>query len=255
MGNIFKLASILFIVAGIAAGSLAFYNSFTKPAIEKLKAENEAKARGYVLQGLFPDEMIKDLIYDEGEIEVNGIKEKFWKVKTPESNQYKALVFLSKGMGFSGVVETMVGTDMNFNINGIKVLKHTETPGLGAEAQTIKYGDEKPFFEDWFKDKNSLKVIVVNDDPNSADKVQSITGATITTRAVCNSINKYAELVKAQLGTQQTGQIVVDPSKVVAVDQEALMKAREEAAKKRAQEEANAAETAEETAPEGGSNE
>lgn len=231
MGNIIKLSSILFFVAGIAAGSLAFYNSFTKPEIAKLKAENEAKARGYVLKGLFTDEQIKTLIYDEGEIEVQGAKEKFWKVKTPDSNQYKALVFLAKGMGFSGVVETMVGTDMNFKINGIKVLKHTETPGLGAEAQTIKYGEDKPFFEGWFKEKNSLKVVVVKDDPGSNDKVQSITGATITTRAVCNSINKYAELVKKQMGAVQ-GQIVIDPSKVVAVDREAIMKARAEAAAK-----------------------
>ncbi|MBN2790227.1 MAG: FMN-binding protein [Candidatus Delongbacteria bacterium] len=251
MGNIIKLSSILFFVAGIAAGSLAFYNSFTKPEIAKLKAENETKARGYVLQGLIPDDQIPGLIYEEGQIEINGMKEKFWKVKTPGSNQYKALVFLAKGQGFSGVVETMVATDMNFKINGIKVLKHTETPGLGAEAQTVKYGDTKPFFEGWFKEKNSLNVIVEKDDPNSADKVQSITGATITTRAVCNSINKYAELVKKQMGAVQ-GQIVIDQSKVVSVDREAIMKARAEAAAKA---EAEKDTTVTEDTPEGGKDE
>lgn len=252
MGNIFKLSFILFIVAGIAAGSLAFYNSFTKPAIAELNAKKEKEARGYVLKGLFPEEQIADLVYEEAEFEVNGQIEKFWKVKTHDSNQYKALVFLAKGMGFSGVVETMVGTDMNFKINGIKVLKHTETPGLGAEAQTIKYGDDQPFFETWFKDKNSLKVVVVNDDPASNDKVQSITGATITTRAVCNSINKYAELVKKQMGKVQ-GQIVIDPEKVVAVDKEAILKARAAAAAK-AEAEKDTAVT-EDTPEEGGKDE
>lgn len=253
MGNIFKLSFILFIVAGIAAGGLAFYDSYTKPAIAKLKAENEAKARGYVLQGLFTDEQIETLVYDEGEVEINGIKEKFWKVKTSDSNQYKALVFLAKGMGFSGVVETMVGTDMNFKINGIKVLKHTETPGLGAEAQTVKYGESNPFFEGWFNEKSSLEVVVVNDDPNSAHKVQSITGATITTRAVCNSINKYAELVKKQMGAA-TGQLVIDQSKVVAAPQDAIMKARAAAAAKKDSVSTDETVVTEET-PEGGNDE
>ncbi len=252
MGNIIKLSTILFLVAGIAAGGLAFYNGITKPAIAKLKAENEAKARGYVLEGLFSEDQIPNLVYEEGEIEINGMKEKFWKVKISESDpQYKAVVFLAKGMGFSGVVETMVGADMNFKINAIKVLKHTETPGLGAEAQVIKYGEDKPFFEGWFKEKNSLKVVVVNDDVNSKHKVQSITGATITTRAICQSINKYAELVKQQLGNIPR-QLVVDQAKVIAAPREAILKARAEAAaKKKAEEEAKVVEDT----PEGGKHE
>ncbi|NOR46004.1 MAG: FMN-binding protein [Candidatus Delongbacteria bacterium] len=251
MGNIIKLSSILFFVAGIAAGSLAYYNSITKPAIAKLKAANEEKARAYVLQGLFSEEQISNLIYEEGEIDLDGTIEKFWRVKATESGQYKALVFLSKGMGFSGLIETMVGTDMNFKINAIKVLKHTETPGLGAEAQTIKYGEDKPFFEGWFTEKNSLKVVVVNDDLNSKDKVQSITGATITTRAICRSINKYAELVKKQMGNMPR-QLVIDRSKIVAVDREAIMKARAEAAAKA---EAEKDTVVTEDTPEGGKDE
>ncbi|MDA3885627.1 MAG: FMN-binding protein [Candidatus Delongbacteria bacterium] len=251
MGNIIKLSAILFFVAGIAAGGLAFYNSFTKPAIAKEKLKNETDARGYVLQGLFTEEQMSNLIYEEGEIYLDGTIEKFWKVKTPDSDQYKALIFLAKGMGFSGVVETMVGTDMNFKINGIKVLKHTETPGLGAEAQTVKYGEDKPFFEGWFTNKSSLDVVVVNDDPNSKDKVQSITGATITTRAVCKSIKKYSELVKQQLGNMPR-QLVIDQAQVVAAPKEAILKARAEAAAKKEAEEK--VEVVEDT-PEGGKDE
>lgn len=228
MGNIIKLSAILFFVAGIAAGTLAFYNSFTKSEILKLKAQTESEARQYVLKGLFPDEALAALIYDEDEFELDGKKEKFWKVRQTESDQiYKAFVFLSKGQGFSGVVETMVGIDTAFNINTIKVLKHTETPGLGAEAQTIKYGETKPFFETWFSGKNSMKVVVEKDDSASKDKVQSLTGATITTRTVCNSIKKYALAVKTRMDELQATPktIQVDPSQVIEVDIEALLKA------------------------------
>ncbi|MDA3839126.1 MAG: FMN-binding protein [Candidatus Delongbacteria bacterium] len=258
MGNIIKLSAILFFVAGIAAGSLAFYNSITKPEIAKLKAKNEKIARAYVLQGLFTEDQMSTLIYEEGEIDLDGTKEKFWKVKTSETGQYKALVFLAKGMGFSGVVETMIGTDLNFKINGIKVLKHTETPGLGAEVLTKKYEDiqkhgdnAKPFFEGWFAEKSSLKVVVVNDDLNSKDKVQSITGATITTRAVCKSINKYAELVQKQMGNMPR-QLVIDQAQVVAAPKDAILKARAEAAAK-AEAQKNTVVT--EDTPEGGKDE
>lgn len=240
MGNIFKLSLILFLVAGIAAGTLAFYNSFTKPEIEKLNAKLEAEAKQYVLKGLFADEALETLFYEEGEIEIGGKTEKFWKVKEKESDPApKAYVFLSKNQGFSGVIETMVGTNEDFVINGIKVLKHSETPGLGAESQTIKYGETEPFFERWFKGKNSLKVVVEKDDSTSPDKIQSLTGATITTRAVCESIKSYASAVNAKKGSGTPQTITVDPSKVIEVDIEKL---RREQAEKEAAEGQNSGE-------------
>lgn len=229
MGNILKLSGILFFVAGIAAGSLAFYNSFTKPEIEKLKSKLESEAKQYVLKDLFDAEVLENLVYEEDEIEIGGKKEKFWRVKEKASDsQPKAYVFLSKNQGFSGIVETMVGTDMNFKISGIKVLKHTETPGLGAESQTIKYGEDEPFFERWFKGKNSLKVVVEKDDSISPDKIQSLTGATITTRAVCEGIKSYAEAVSRKKGSGTPLTITVDPSKVIEVDIEKLRKEQAE---------------------------
>ncbi|MFO7811139.1 MAG: RnfABCDGE type electron transport complex subunit G [Candidatus Delongbacteria bacterium] len=226
MGNTLKLSGILFLVAGIAAGTLAFYNSFTRPEIEKLNRKLEKEARQYVLKGLFDESVMDDLIYEEVEYNVGGgKKEKFWKVKEhPSDKDYKAYVFLSKKQGFSGVIETMVGTDEEFGINRIKVVKHTETPGLGAEVQTKKYGEKEPYFEKWFRGKNSLKVVVEKDNPSSKDRVQSLTGATITTRAVCESIQEYAEYIQKAVGPARKKimirkeTVVPDPKHVIEVD-------------------------------------
>jgi len=225
MGNILKLSVILFLVAGIAAGTLAFYNSFTKPAIEKLKAETETKAREYVLNGLVPEDKIGSVLYEKDSLEIQkGSFEFFYKVKENESSpNHIAYIFLAKGSGFSGVVETMVCTDSQFRINRIKVLKHTETPGLGAEAQTVKYGEDDPFFEGWFKGKSSLKVVVEKDDSASPDRVQSLTGATITTRAVCKSIVSYSELLKKYIEQQVPVIFVGDAESVVSYDHEKVM--------------------------------
>jgi electron transport complex protein RnfG len=133
----------------------------------------------------------------------------------------------------------MVGTDANFRINTVKVLKHTETPGLGAESQTVRYGEEEPYFETRFKGDDPLIVIVEKDDNDEFDNVESLTGATITTRAVCSSINKYAAAVKEKLAAPPV--IYVDPENIISVE-EILKKHKEEEAAKAEAEKSGGAE-------------
>ena len=195
MGNIFKLSAILFFVAAFAAGLLAFYNSLTAPVIKEMNKAKEEKARKYVM----PDAVeFKAVNYASDE------NDKYYEAHDKDGETI-GFVYLSRKNGFSGMVETMVGTDTDFKIIDIKVVKHSETPGLGAESQKIKYGEEKPFFEKWFIGKNALKVVVEKDDNKSADKVQSITGSTITTRAVCRGINIYSEMVKETIEKNKGG--------------------------------------------------
>jgi len=191
MGNILKMSFILFAVAAFAAGLLAYFNGFTKPQIEKIKLENEKQARLYVI----PDAK------EFEEVAINDITgENFYKALDAEKKVI-GYVFVAKGPGYSGSVETMVGMDTEFKIINIKVIKQTETPGLGAECQTIKFGSDHPYFEDWFKGKTAMNVVVVKDDQNSADKIQSLTGSTITTRSVCKAISHYAKAVQSSAGT------------------------------------------------------
>lgn len=230
MGNILKLSGILFLVAGIAAGTLAFYNAFTKPEIDKLNARLEAEAKQYVLEGMFKPGEMDDLYYEEVDVEVNGRQEKFWKVKKSASHpDHKAFVFLTRQRGFDGIIETMVGTDKNLKINRIKVINHSETPGLGAEVSTVRYGEDEPYFETWFKGKSALKVVVEKDDPSSEDRVQSITGATITTKAICDGINEMALVIdQFRKTTAAPKKILVDPKHVVEVDFSKLREDQEE---------------------------
>ena len=189
MGNIFKLSATLFLFTAIAAGTLSFYNGLTKPLIKELGKKKSEKARKYVFK---PD--TAGISFKSEKFGKDGKEEYF--VVSDAAGQQVGYVFTAKGNGFSGVVETMVGTDNDFKIKGIKVLKHSETPGLGAEVGTVRYGEDEPFFEGWFRGKNAENVVVFKDDANSPDKVDAITGATITTRAVCNSIKKYASEIK-----------------------------------------------------------
>jgi len=96
--------------------------------------------------------------------------------------------FQTAGQGYSSStdVTTMVGINLNMKIEKIKIIKQQETPGLGANCA-------KPEFAQRYvsKDPSTMKV-----DKDGGD-IQSITGATITTRAVTNSIrDKFLTLKK-----------------------------------------------------------
>lgn len=85
--------------------------------------------------------------------------------------------------GYSGVIEMLVGVDENGRVSGVKILSHKETPGLGANVA-------KPGFLQQFVGKSP-------EDPIEAKKdIDAITGATISSRAVCSGVREALEKAK-----------------------------------------------------------
>ncbi len=79
------------------------------------------------------------------------------------------------GKGYSSYIHVLASVDKNFIVQKISVLGHGETPGLGDEI-------EKDYFLNQFKGKSADNLVVIKGE--TADKIQAITGATISTRAV-----------------------------------------------------------------------
>lgn len=87
--------------------------------------------------------------------------------------------------GFSGRFTLIAGFDANGTLTGYKVLEHSETPGLGARMA------------EWFCAEGTAhnvlgtaKSLAVSADGGEID---AITGATITSRAFLEAINKARE--------------------------------------------------------------
>ena len=118
--------------------------------------------------------------------------------------------------GYSGLVKTMVGIDENGIILGISILRQSETPGLGARSVEIAtketffgylFGESSPtedesiapWFQEQFTGLNTSKridiakkgdwSIEIRDELLERNAISAITGATITSRAVRDSIN------------------------------------------------------------------
>ena len=87
------------------------------------------------------------------------------------------------GNGYSGYIRIMAGVDMDGTIQGVAVLEHSETPGLGARINEIKQGESEPWFLKKFKGKNARNIAVKKD-------IDAITGATISSKAVTDAIRK-----------------------------------------------------------------
>ena len=103
-------------------------------------------------------------------------------------------------------VTTVTGVDTAFKLLGIKITSQQETPGLGAKCQEIRYGESEPWFQRQFfkeyqnqKGAKALNALAVAVDKDGG-KIHSITGATITGRAIANSIKQASLTVQEKTG-------------------------------------------------------
>ncbi|MBD2812136.1 electron transport complex subunit RsxG [Xenorhabdus sp. Vera] len=105
--------------------------------------------------------------------------------------------------GYSGAIQLLVGADFSGNVLGVRVTEHHETPGLGDKIDTR--------ISDWIYAFSGKKVMS-KDDPNWAVKkdggeFDQFTGATITPRAVVNTVKRtalYLETIPEQLSSLPT---------------------------------------------------
>ncbi len=116
--------------------------------------------------------------------------------------------FRTEAQGYSSVIEAMAGMDREGGITGVRILAQNETPGLGArisevlvreslwEAIKAVFSREKKYpksaDEPWFCARFKGKKI--------SEDIQAITGATISSQGLIDSVCKKAKEV---LGYEQ----------------------------------------------------
>lgn len=84
--------------------------------------------------------------------------------------------------GYGGPITMLVGFDASGEIKGIKILSHTETPGLGAKINELRYGEDAPWFLKQFRGKRAQDVELKD--------IQAITAATISSKAIVDGVKK-----------------------------------------------------------------
>jgi len=101
------------------------------------------------------------------------------------------------GKGYSSYIHVLSSVDKNFLVKKINILGHGETPGLGDEI-------EKDYFLTQFvgKDVDGLEVVKAE----TQEKIQAITGATISSRAVAeDGVKNGVKMLKERMSGKEQG--------------------------------------------------
>ena len=164
---------ILTLICGIATAGLAFTNDLTADRIEKLAVETEQKAMKRVIAA---DS------YEKNVVELNGEHEYYTAIKGGEKVGY---IFTVSTNGYGGAVKVMTGIGLDGKIIAVEVLDASnETPGLGQNVT------KKTFWEQFKGQSGTLTV---------KQEITPVTGATISSKAVTQSVNdalKYYNAIK-----------------------------------------------------------
>ncbi|SRR5690554_3487439 len=174
---------VLTLIAMVSAGILSLVYGFTSVKIE----ENAALAlEGSVLEVLPGTSKVNVVRLNPDELGVDDPREmrereqKTTLIYQGENDQGQLVgyAFVGEANGYSGTVRVLVGVDEQTDkILNIKVLAHTETPGLGSKIE-----DES--FRKQFVDKS------VNDPIKLGEDIDLISGATISSRAVAEAVRR-----------------------------------------------------------------
>lgn len=162
-----RLGVTLFLITAIVAAVLAGVNSVTAPRIAELTAQKTQDAINAVLPG--GGQPLSSFTDDTGLVSKVYASDTGYAVEvTP--------------VGFDNTITMMVGVDKSGAVLGISVISHTETAGLGAVSAAQTSAGEA--FRGQFVGQTG-SVTVTKDGGN----MDAITGATITSRAVCRGVS------------------------------------------------------------------
>lgn len=179
MKKILHYALVLGIICSIATGLLASVNNFTA-------AQVLAQGQKELEDGL------KEVMPQADKFEAIKEKEEIIYYKAIDKNgKTIGSAFKASAKGYSSDIETLVGMFSNGTINTIKVINQNETPGLGTRIQEI---DEAKGKTPWFQAQFNNKTIADLD-----SSIQTITGATISSTAVLDSVKTKSKQIQELL--------------------------------------------------------
>ena len=185
--EIFMIALVLVVIAGIAGALLGLVNHFTKVDAEELVARKASAVYAGELKSFPLQEGIGSEIRSEGG--------RVFGVYVPKDPSVKDVyVLCAEGEGaYKGTLKLLV------NITGGKITKiatyeANETPGLGSKALQENYfkqyygAEIKPDFPGF---------VLVKSAPAGGGEVKAVSGASKSSTAVTNAVNAAAEWYKA----------------------------------------------------------
>ena len=199
MGEILRLGFVLMAVTLVAAAALGLANRATAPVIEIQERLARQAAMTEASLVLSPGDSLQ---FDSLRVEDLSnpyalVDEELLVVSVRDSiGTDLGYVFTAYGKGYSSTIQTLVCVDLSGAVAGSVILCQQETPGLGANV-------EKPDkLIGHFVGLHAAEILLKKD----GGDIDAITGSTITSRAVTNSVRTGIEAMNdAGLFTRSDG--------------------------------------------------
>lgn len=186
MKETLRLALILFLITAVSASILSLSNQVTAPIIAEADELKNEEAKKNLLNEADEFEQADDSLMELLKSKDSNIVQCDEGTKNGELVGY---VFKTITAGYGGDIEFMVGISSDGRVEGIEILNHEETPGLGANIL-------KPSFQTSFEGKSIENSLSATKEPSGESEVQALTSATITTNAMVDEVNKVIEAYK-----------------------------------------------------------
>ena len=222
MGNFIRLVVTLTLIAAVASFGLSAVYNATHEIAEDYKAQEEESARREVL----PD--AEGIVFERTETDSVLANHPFvyYTATAPAADggaeggerELVGYTFKAYGPGYSSTIETIVGVDPSGTVQGIKIVFQQETPGLGAKVEEVASentlwdvmsGDAvdetgaRPWFQAQFAGKRPEDLVVVKS--REEEGILAITGATISSTAVTESVRRGLEMLTGFVGGPGAG--------------------------------------------------
>lgn len=181
MHNILKLSITLTVVAILSASLLTYVHGVTAPII----AERQEREYRQALELFFPDfESFESEQYDND----------YFDLIYDQSGQLMGIMATVQQQGYDGAITYNLAIDGNGEILGLDIISHSETPGIGDVIVT-------DYFREQFVGKGFADPITAGED------VDIVSGATVSTAAVINSVRRVIGVIAENILGQETADI------------------------------------------------
>ncbi len=180
-----RMVVVLTSIGLLSASFLAAVGLLTK---ERIALNKQREIEEAIIQ-VVPGTRSSQKLYEEKDLSVYGGKD--------EEGALIGFAIHASGVGFQDKITFMLGTNISLTrISSLTILDQKETPGLGA-----KITDRESFLLYWKNKDCSSKIslrkpAVSSPDELSPTEINTITGATISSEAVLNTVNSSLEQVR-----------------------------------------------------------
>ena len=180
--HIIKPALALFLTSVVVIAALTLVYSITEEPIRQNQLRRQETAMAEVL----PQAELFAVMNGQATDGILAIH-----VGLTQDDVLVGYVFTLSPEGYSGNIDMMVGISVTDKvISGVRIMRHTETPGLGALAARADFYTK-------FDNLPLQPLSVVKHGAKTETEIDAITSSTITTKAIVDAVNEAIAWVTA----------------------------------------------------------